>query len=41
MLFPQHYTFDAVAELGTDFLSGIISPLPEPLVDGYEPPRRN
>lgn len=41
VLFPQHYTFDTVAELGADFLSGIISPLPEPLVEGYEPPRRS
>lgn len=40
VLFPQHYTFEAVAELGADFLSGIISPLPKPLVEGYEPPQR-
>jgi hypothetical protein len=41
VLFPQHYTFKAVAELGADFLSGIISPLPKPLVEGYEPPSRS
>jgi AcrR family transcriptional regulator len=32
VLFPQHYGFDAVAELGVDFLAGIISPLPEPII---------
>jgi AcrR family transcriptional regulator len=37
VLFPREYGFAAVAELGVDFLSGIISPLPEPLVEGYEP----
>jgi AcrR family transcriptional regulator len=32
VLFPQQYGFDTVAELGVDFLSGIISPLPAPYV---------
>ena len=40
VLFPGHYGFDVVAELGVDFLSGVVSPLPPPLVEGYEPPPR-
>lgn len=37
VLFPHHYGFDTVAHLGVEFLSGIISPVPPPLVKGYRP----
>lgn len=39
VLFAQHYDFDTIAHLGVQFLSGIISPVPEPLVSGYNPLR--
>jgi AcrR family transcriptional regulator len=35
VLFPQYYGFADVAVLGVEFLAGIISPVPEPLVEGY------
>jgi AcrR family transcriptional regulator len=35
VLFPQYYGFDEVAVLGVEYLSGIISSVPKPLVEGY------
>ncbi|WP_199256178.1 TetR/AcrR family transcriptional regulator [Mycolicibacterium mengxianglii] len=35
VLFPQYYGFDAVRDLGVEFLSGIISPVPPPLIEAY------
>ncbi|MGV9799740.1 TetR/AcrR family transcriptional regulator [Mycobacterium sp. NPDC003449] len=37
VLFPQRYDFGTVARLGVQYLSGVISPVPQPLVQGYCP----
>lgn len=33
VLFPQYYDFDTVEQLGHEFLSSIVSPLPEPVAE--------
>lgn len=39
VLFRDHYGFKQVAALGVNYLAGIISPVPKPLVKGYGPLR--